>query len=497
LEKEGMMRLDSRTKLDDLLKKYPFLLDYLAGLSPRLAKLRNPIMRKTVGRVATLHQIAGFGDLPLPELLLKIQAEIKRTAKEDVEVDSGSAPPEPVDAKEARQEVLKDIIRELHEGGDLEKQKKRFAELIRDISPTEISEMEQRLIEEGMPEEEIKRLCDVHVQVFKESLKGQALPSALPGHPLHTLTEENRALEKILAEFRTLLDMVMPGDGGVTLEKLQGEITSALEELAQVEKHYLKKENQLFPLLESKGVSGPSKVMWAIHDDIRMMIREFRGFLVDEKPAELVKMGRRLFEVMADMIYKEEKILFPMSLETLDERDWARVRKGEEEIGYAWVTPGAEWNPAVAFEGLPPAPVYHRPAATIELDTGALTPGQINLLLKNLPADITFVDETDTVQYFSAGAERIFPRSPGVIGRKVQNCHPPDSVHVVNRILDAFRKGERQVAEFWIQSRGRFIQIRYFAVRDDSGQYKGCLEVSQDVSSARHLQGEQRLLDWK
>jgi PAS domain S-box-containing protein len=197
------------------------------------------------------------------------------------------------------------------------------------------------------------------------------------------------------------------------------------------------------------------------------------------------------------MIYKEEKILFPMSLETLDERDWARVRKGEEEIGYAWVTPGAEWKPAVALEGLPPAPHYHRPAATIELDTGALTPGQINLLLKNLPADITFVDETDTVRYFSAGAERIFPRSPGVIGRKVQNCHPPDSVHVVNRILDAFRKGERQVAEFWIQSRGRFIQIRYFAVRDDSGQYKGCLEVSQDVSSARHLQGEQRLLDWK
>jgi len=491
------MRLDSRTKLDDLLKKYPFLLDYLAGLSPRFARLRNPIMRKTVGRVATLHQIAGFGDLPLPDLLLKIQAEIKRTAKEDVEVDSGGAPPEPVDAKEARQEVLKDIIRELHEGGDLEKQKKRFAALIRDISPTEISEMEQRLIEEGMPEEEVKRLCDVHVQVFKESLEGQPPPSVVSGHPLHTLTEENRALEKILAEFRILLDMVMPGDGGVTLEKLQGEIKSALDELTQVEKHYLKKENQLFPLLELKGVSGPSKVMWAIHDDIRMMIREFRGFLVDEKPAELVKMGRRLFEVMAEMIYKEEKILFPMSLETLDERDWARVRKGEEEIGYAWVNPGAEWKPAVASEGLPPAPVYHRPAATIELDTGALTPGQVNLLLKNLPVDITFVDETDTVRYFSAGAERIFPRSPGVIGRKVQNCHPPDSVHVVKRILDAFRKGERQVAEFWIQSRGLFIQIRYFAVRDDSGQYKGCLEVSQDVSPARHLQGEQRLLDWK
>jgi DUF438 domain-containing protein len=491
------MRIDARTKLNDLLKKYPFLLDYLAGLSPRFEKLRNPIMRKTLGRVATLHQIAGFGDLPLAELLLKIQAEIRRAAQEDVEVDAGGASPEPVNAKEARLEVLKDIIRELHEGGDLEEQKKRFADLIKDISPTEISEMEQKLIEEGLPETEIKRLCDVHVQVFKESLEGQPLPSAIPGHPLHTLTEENRALEKILTEFRGLLDRIRPGDGGLSLEKLHDEIKSALEELAQVEKHYLKKENQLFPLLESKGVSGPSKVMWAIHDDIRMMIREFRGFLVDQKSAELVTMGRRLAEMMADMIYKEDKILLPMSLETLDEKDWARVKNGEEEIGYAWVTPGAEWRPAVDIAGLPPAPAYRRPAATLDLDTGALTPEQVNLLLKNLPVDITFVDEADTVRYFSAGAERVFPRSPGVIGRKVQNCHPPDSVHMVNRILESFRKGERQVAEFWIQSRSRFIHIRYFALRDEAGRYKGCLEVSQDVSEARRLEGEQRLLDWK
>ena len=491
------MIIGSGTKLDDLLKKFPFLLDFLAGLSPRFARLRNPVLRKTIGKVATLHQVAGFGDIPLPELLLRIQAEIRRLAQEDIEVESGGASPEPVDTRDARQEVLKDIIRELHDGGNLEEQKRRFAELIKDIRPTEISEMEQKLIEEGLPEAEVKRLCDVHVQVFKESLEGQPLPSAIPGHPLHTLTEENRALEKILAEFRGLLDRIKPEDGGVTLAKLRDEAESALEDLAQVEKHYLKKENQLFPVLESKGVSGPSKVMWAIHDDIRMMIREFRGFLVDGKAADLVKMGRRLIEVMADMIYKEEKILFPMCLETLDERDWARVRKGEEEIGYAWVTPGAAGKPAVAFEDVPPAPADHRSAAEIELDTGALTSGQINMLLKNLPVDITFVDETDTVRYFSAGAERIFPRSPGVIGRKVQNCHPPASVHVVNRILESFHKGERQVAEFWIQSRGRFIHIRYFAVRDDSGRYMGCLEVSQDVSSARNLQGEQRLLDWK
>jgi DUF438 domain-containing protein len=489
------MKIGSRTKIDELLKRYPFLLDFLAGLSPRFARLRSPVMRKTIGRVATLQQVAAFGDVPLTELLRKIQAEIKRESGEDAEVDAGEALPEPVGVKEARHEVLKDIIRELHEGGDLERQKRRFAELIKDISPAEISEMEQRLMDEGMPEDEVKRLCDVHVQVFKESLEGQPPPSTIPGHPLHTLSEENRALEKILSRFDGLLARLETGAGEARNE-LRAEIGATLQELSQVEKHYLKKENQLFPVLESKGVSGPSKVMWAIHDDIRLMIRVVKGHFAGDKSAELVTAGRRLSGMMADMIYKEEKILLPMSLETLDERDWARVKKGEEEIGFAWVTPGTDWKPAAACEEAPAAPEYRRPAA-LQLDTGVLTAEQVNLLLKNLTVDLTFVDETDTVRYYSAVPDRIFPRSAGIIGRKVQDCHPPASIEVVNRILEAFRKGERQVAEFWIQSRGRFISILYLAIRDEVGAYRGCLEVSQDVTAVRSLRGERRLLDWK
>lgn len=489
------MKIGPGTKLDDLLKKYPVLLDYLAELSPRFGRLRNPILRKTVGKVATLQQVAGFGDIPLPELLAKIAAEIKRAAGEEIEVETTGAVPGPVAAADARQEVLKDIIRELHDGGSVEEQKRRFAELIKDVSPTEIAAMEQKLIDEGLPETEVQRLCDVHVQVFKESLEGQPLPTAIPGHPLHTLTGENRALETRLAKFRKLLDPASPGGPGP--EERRGELAAALDDLALVDKHYLKKENQLFPLLEARGVSGPSKVMWAIHDDIRMLLRHARALLAGKKDAELATAGRKLAEMLADMIYKEEKILFPMSLETLDDKDWARVKKGEEEVGYAWVTPGEGWRPAVAAAELPPVPEYHRPATELELDTGALTPEQVNLLLKNLPFDITFVDETDTVRYYSAGAERIFPRSPGIIGRKVQNCHPPTSIEVVDRILVAFRKGERQVAEFWIQSGGRFLHIRYFAIRDAQGAYKGCLEVTQDTTAVRGLQGERRLLDWE
>ena len=398
-------------------------------------------------------------------------------------------------SKEARLEVLKDIIRQLHEGGDREEQKKRFAELIQNVSPTEIAEMEQQLIEEGMPEEEVKRLCDVHVQVFKESLEGQPLPSSVPGHPLHTLMEENRALEKILEGWNKLLGQVeTAGEAG--LKQLKEVLISQLATLAEVGKHYLKKENQLFPLLESKGVSGPTKVMWAIHDDIRARLRDFRRLVDSGRAAELAALGRSLSGMISGMIYKEEKILFPMSLETLSDKDWARVKKGEEEVGYAWVEPGKEWQPAVPVEELTPLRAYQRPQAAVELDTGSLTPEVINLVLKSLPVDVTFIDENDTVRYYSASAQRIFPRSPAVIGRQVQNCHPPASVHVVNRILNAFKEGRRDVAEFWIEMKGRFIQIRYFAVRDDKGVYKGCLEISQDVTEIRKLEGEKRLLDW-
>lgn len=231
--------------------------------------------------------------------------------------------------------------------------------------------------------------------------------------------------------------------------------------------------------------------------------------------------------MIQDMVYNEEKILFPMSLEVLREEDWGRVKRGEEEIGYAWVKPEPGWKPVVeparetqatgagygayaeqpaeretsrlekaaaasAGSGTQP----RRVQALLDLRTGRLTAEQIDLMLTHLPVDISFVDENDTVIYYSDTPDRIFPLSPGVIGRKVQNCHPPGSVHIVNRILEAFKKGEKDMAEFWIETRGRFIYIRYFAVRDDDGRYRGCLEVSQDVTSIRKLQGQKRLLDW-
>ena len=200
-----------------------------------------------------------------------------------------------------------------------------------------------------------------------------------------------------------------------------------------------------------------------------------------------------LAKMVRDMIYKEEHILFPMALETLSEAEWGRVAQGEEEAGYAWIRPEAVWKPA-AEEA--PQQQLAGSIGSLNLDTGRLTPEQVNLLLTHLPVDVSFVNENDEVLYYSASPERIFPRSPGVIGRKVQNCHPPKSVDMVEKILSAFKEGTKDVAEFWIQLGPKFVHIRYFALRDGGGTYQGCLEVVHDATHVRSLTGNRRIVDW-
>jgi DUF438 domain-containing protein len=473
------MELSPKTKVNDILARYPFLKDYLIGLNPEFKMLDNPFMRKTVGRLASLGKVAMIGGMDVRTLLDGIAGEIKRQAGETAVVVAGEGG---VDEDQARIDTMKGIIKELHAGRDVESQKKKFQELIKDVAPWEIAQMEQALIREGMPEEEIKRLCDVHVKVFQEALEHKTVPGLPAGHPVHTLMLENRACEDILREAEAIHDYARDRERLLTI----------LDRLAEIDKHFVRKENQLFPILEQKGVTGPSKVMWALHDDIRGFIKDVRK-RVEQGRMETVAM-EALAKMVNDMIYKEEHILFPMALESLSEEEWVRVAKGEEEAGYAWVRPEAAWKPAAgSFQ----QHLLAEKVGSLNLDTGQLTAEQVNLILTHLPVDISFVNEQDEVAYYSASPERIFPRSPGVIGRRVQNCHPPKSVDMVEKILAAFKAGTKSAAEFWIQMRGRVLHIRYFAVRDAAGAYRGCLEVSQDITHIQKLTGQKRLLDWE
>jgi uncharacterized protein len=489
------MVLHAGTKLQELLQAYPFLLEFFLNRSPKFSMLKSSVMRRTVGKVAPLSHIAERGGIELDQLLRELAAAVKTATGEDLAIESGAhgEADAPVDG-EARQEALKGIIHDLHAGVEMSILKRRFQALIKDIDGPEIARMEQRLIAEGMPETEIKRLCDVHVELFRDSLEKKDVPTAPPGHPLHTFMLENRAAEEIAGEITALLKELAGTSDSDLFDKSRESLLQSINRLGEINLHYLRKENQLFPVLERHEITAPSEVMWAIHDDIRQAFKQARTQTTAADLPLLYETLQALLQGVDDMIYKEEHILFPMALELLSEADWAKVRQGEEEIGYAWVKPEAQWDAEASGAKAGTGDSAH--SREIDLDTGRMTPELLNLMLTHLPVDLSFVNEKDETVYYSQTKERIFPRSPGVIGRKVQNCHPPKSMHIVQKILDEFRAGTKDSAEFWIPMGERFIHIRYFAVRDAEGTYKGTLEVSQDVAGIRKLEGEQRLLDW-
>jgi DUF438 domain-containing protein len=404
-----------------------------------------------------------------------------------------------------RQETLKGLIQELHAGKSVAEVKGAFAELVRDIGAEEIAELEQNLIADGLPESEVKRLCDVHVAVFRESLDAQAAarPETIPGHPVHTFLAENAACGPVLEGLGRSLEGIKSHLDAESLARARQE----LAHLREFEKHYLRKENLLFPYLEKHGFSGPSSVMWAIHDDIRAVWKKLDALLSAGPGGDPPGFVGRVEEVASplktaiqEMFYKEENILFPTALQKLSHQDWVEIRQQEADIGYSYVQPGDGWLPVAAVHtevgdllSLPTT----APASSgqLELQTGFLTPQQVDLILTHLPVEITFVDEHDRVRFFSQSKEVLFPRSPAIIGRQVQNCHPPASVDKVQRILDDFRANRRDAAEFWIRMRGMLIYIRYFALRDGDGAYRGTLEVTQEITRIQSLEGERRLLD--
>ena len=393
-----------------------------------------------------------------------------------------------------RKEALKEVIKRLHQGETVEELKSEFGHAIAGATAGDIAEAERALIGEGVSVGEIQRLCDLHVAVFRESLDEEPAPESLPGHPVFTFRMENEITMRLLeAMDDTLIDW-QDGDED-SLEALR----SQAENLKEIEKHYSRKENLLFPYLEKKNFEGPSQVMWGVDNEIRGQIKSFLQYINSPQPdvEEALSLFLRVSQNIKEMIYKEEKILFPEALARLSEKEWGEIRDQEEEIGYFNVTPKDSWQPEEEKVSQEPEEmeVVRDTEGLIFLSTGALTQDQIDLMLTHLPVDITFVDENDRVRYFTKGRERIFDRSPSIIGREVVKCHPPQSVDKVLQILEDFRSGKRDVAEFWIQMGGQFIHIRYYALHDAEGQYKGCIEVSQNVTHIRALEGEKRLLD--
>lgn len=403
-----------------------------------------------------------------------------------------------INNRERRIEELKGVIRHLHAGASPDEVRGQLREIVRETDATEIAAMEQSLIADGMPVEEVRSMCDLHSQVLREFVvPSPAVSEAPPGHPVDTFRRENEAILAAVARLRDALGALAGTGAGNARDRAW----AAAHELFDVDKHYRRKEELLFPFLEKHGIVGPSKVMWAKDDEARGLLKALAEALsVEEASAEEWRLvvgtvGEPAAAAIAEMVAKEELVLLPLSLGTLSDDEWGLVHAESPRVGWCLVPPREGWLPPLP--SFPPDALSLPVGKAVALPSGHLTLGQLQGIFEALPVDLTFVDVDDRVAFFSEGPDRVFSRTRAILGRKVQHCHPPKSVDVVERILDDFRAGRQGVAEFWLELHGRFVHVRYFAVRDATGVYQGCLEVTQDATRIRALRGERRLLQYE
>ncbi|MEZ7954076.1 MAG: DUF438 domain-containing protein [Bacteroidales bacterium] len=363
-----------------------------------------------------------------------------------------------------RKELLKHMLLELHKGEAPEQVQERVKSLLKQIPYNEVVEVEQELISEGLPEEEILKFCDLHSAVLEGSLTGHDAPVP-EGHPVDTFKKENREIAKVIEKIRTLLVRMeiikgMPEDRDF-INALVIDLKREFNMLSDVDKHYKRKEYLLFPFLEKAGITGPPKVMWGKHDEIREILGAVHESLV---PGSQIS--------------------------------------GSDLYGYCIYDPKIEWKPESKeadgnSDNKQVKGVEFTTGGPIRLSSGSFDLKEMEALFVTLPIDITYVDANDKVKFFSHSPNRVFERNRSIIGRDVRLCHPPGSVHIVEQILTDFKSGKENQAKFWMSNfMGRFVYIEYTALRGKEGEYLGVIEITQDISEFRKLEGDQRLLSY-
>jgi len=383
---------------------------------------------------------------------------------------------------------LCNFARQLMNGTNGRKLIETHQEVIKTVTPVETMQMFDVLLNEGFSFEKVKEYTGKIINVFFKSLEAQQWKKPSEPHFIYYLMQENVEVKKHMLSLKALTkELFHTSQPNLTLLNVRFKETIAL--IKQYELHYIKKENILFSYIEKAFPQYKClQLMWSFHDDFRKSVKNIETIINDglqELEQLNIEMGK-LFFVVLPIIFREEQIVFPVVLPVIQERDWQNMLIQANEIGWCYINQPQLLSTNVIYQGY----VDDK----IDLNTGYLSAQQLMLLFKSLPVDITFVNENDEVCYFSETSDRIFPRSKAIIGRKVQNCHPPESVHVVNQIIDDFKSKQRSHADFWIQIHARFVHIRYFALYDDAGVYQGTIEVSQDVTEIRTLTGEKRLL---
>lgn len=367
--------------------------------------------------------------------------------------------------------VLKDLIKKLHQDPEknLDYVKEQFAKIVKELTPVDISMIEQELVNEGIPPDSIMLMCDVHLDMFKKAIVDDEI-DVEAWHPINILMEEHKDILNTLGKFRKS-------------DEPARAIRGLGYYLSEVEKYFQKEENSLFPYLEKHSMVQPPQIMWKEHDNIRELRKKILEKKVEEK--QIKQFLIEVEETFANHIYKEHKILFPSANKLISDDEWKEIREQFDEIGYFSYIPKpftTDSEDSVKMD-----------ENEISLPSGILNAEQLVNMLNALPVDITFVDENDRVRYFSETKERVFVRSRGIVGRKVQNCHPPKSVDRVQKILDDFRTKKRDEADFYLHLGDKYIYIRYLALRSNDGRYLGALEVTQDIAPIQKISGTKTL----
>ena len=374
------------------------------------------------------------------------------------------------------------------DGGELYRE---YQPEISTVQPQEAFRVFHGLLQDGVTPGDILIFLDKVINVFYEGLSAHQWQMPESREMLQELMMENEALERKMEAMKTAL---REPDFRLKKQKL----LPLVQDLLLFEAHYLKKENILFPYLEKamphfQGVS----IMWALHDQVRQQIKQMVHLLKDPEVKERTlnqALGELFFSILF-LVKKEELILFPSASEVLSEKEWQAMENQRFEYEAPFISrPDRKHITEKASD--PELEASADGDCRYRDETGELNLDEIQMIFNALPVDITFVDASNKVRYFSRPKDRIFPRSPAIIGRDVKNCHPPDSVHVVEEIVESFRAGRQNTASFWIQVQDRFLLIQYVALRDGTGDYRGTLEISQDITEHRQLEGERRLLQW-
>lgn len=391
----------------------------------------------------------------------------------------------------------------------LEEARSRMNSSFERVTAEEFALAEQHLQSYGISDDTLVEKIEEILEIFKDVLTPTEID--LPkGHPIRSYIDETVEIKKVLYSMKELLNKKF----------IKNQWLEVYDKLSQISVHFSRKQNQLFSALERKGFDKPSKVMWTLDNNIRDIIRKSKGLLNENKDSEFLELQSEVIEMINDMMIKEVEILFPTSMELLTDEEFVEMRISDDEIGYCLIDNPPKYkikNDTSNLDSLKEvgmntellkdlAAVLQKHGINspskgedevLNVNQGLLTLKQINLIFKHLPVDLSYVDEEEIFKFYSDTKHRVFPRSAGAIGRKVQNCHPRESIEIVEKIISAFKNGEQDEAEFWIDMGEKFIYIIYTAVRDDEGNFKGVLEMMQDATHIRSLTGSQRLLTWE